>query len=666
MAFTLSPGVAIEELDLTTVVPTVSTTTGATVGFFNWGPVDKPTLITSEVQMSSLLQPPNSNTAIWYWTAANFLSYGNSLQLVRANSVGLATSTANAAPTVMIPNKDTYFVNNYQGNGNIYGPWAARYPGQLGNSLVVSMCASSNAFSSNLTLQHAITCNATTTSANVLCSNTVTALLTVGDLVTVGATSGTTNGLTSVLGINGTTITLSKVPVTANGTNLTIARQWQFSQYFGGAPTTSAFAASKSATNDQLHVVVVDANTAFYGSVTQNTILETYPFLSKAADAKNNDSSANYYKTVLYNKSNFIYWMDHLSGTNWGVNAQGINFTTPQLPSTVTLGGGSDITVPYNPQGFTGGIGGISDPNDAGLVQGYSYFQNADAIDISLIPVGPASITVQQWVIDNVVGSRLDCVAFTSPRYNDVVNNNGFEASTIVNSYLVDLGRSTSYAVVDSAWKYQFDKYNNNYLYVPLNADIAGLCVHTDTVANPWWSPAGYNRGNIKNVVKLSWNPSNITNSSSGSQSGFRDLLYQNGVNPVVTFKGQGTVLYGDKTLQAQPSAFDRINVRRLFIVLEKAIALAAKYSLFEFNDNFTRSAFINLVTPFLTTVQGGRGITAFYVVCDTTNNTPAVIDADQFIGSIFIKPARSINFIQLKFVAIGTGVSFTEITGSV
>lgn len=667
MAFTLSAGVSVQEVDLTTVVPAVSSTAGAFAGFFRWGPVNQPNLFTSETQMASMLQPPNSNTAVFYWTAANFLSYGNNLNIVRANSVGLQTATSNGAPTVMIPNKESYFNNNFNGNGGVYGPWAARYPGDLGNSLVVSVCPSSNAFASNLTSQLNITANATTTSSNVTLSSNATANLIIGDLVSVGIGSGISIGSASVVGINGTTITLSKVPVTANGTGLTIQRQWQFAQYFSGAPKTSPFATTKSSRNDQMHIAVVDANAVFFGSSSSNYVLETYPFVSKASDAKNNDSSTNYYKSIIYNKSAYIHWLDHIAtGTNWGIAAQGINFTTPSLPTTTPLSGGADITTPYNPQGFTGGIGGINDTNDAGLIQAFSYFQSSDSIDISLIPTGPASVTVQQYIIDNIVTSRLDCVSFHSPRFNDVVDNIGFEATTIVNSYLADLGRSSSYAVVDSGWKYQFDKYNNIYLYVPLNADIAGLCVRTDAVANPWWSPAGYNRGTIKNVVRLAWNPSNLTNSSTGSQSGFRDFLYQNGVNPVVTFKGQGTILYGDKTLQSQPSAFDRINVRRLFIVLEKSISIAAKYSLFEFNDNFTRSAFINLVTPFLTTVKGGRGIQAFQVVCDATNNTPDVIDHDQFVGDIYIKPARSINFINLRFVAVGTGVTFEEIVGTV
>jgi phage tail sheath protein FI len=249
----------------------------------------------------------------------------------------------------------------------------------------------------------------------------------------------------------------------------------------------------------------------------------------------------------------------------------------------------------------------------------------------------------------------MDSVAFLSPPQSAVVNQAGNEAANIT-SWLGLLSRSTSYAVVDSGWKYMYDKYNQTYRWIPLNGDIAGLCVQTDTTNDAWWSPAGFNRGNIKNVVKLAWNPSKT----------YRDQLYAQGVNPVVSFPGQGTVLFGDKTLQSKPSAFDRINVRRLFIVLEKAISTAARYSLFEFNDSFTQAQFVAMVTPFLRDVQGRRGITDFKVVCDSTNNTPQVVDSNQFVGDIYIKPARSINFIQLNFVAVGTGVDFNTIVGAV
>jgi hypothetical protein len=353
-----------------------------------------------------------------------------------------------------------------------------------------------------------------------------------------------------------------------------------------------------------------------------------------------NTAQSNYYKQVLFNQSQYIFAMDPPDYANtaasWGKAAySGTTFVSPQNQSYALAGGSDD-------QG-----------TDANLQTAYSYFTNKENIDISLVLTGNASTTVQQYVIDNIVNSRKDCVAFISPPSTAVINTSGNE-STNITTWLASLARSSSYVVADSGWKYQFDAYNNMYRWIPLNGDIAGLCVYTDSVADPWFSPAGFNRGAIKNCIRLAWNPTKT----------YRDTLYAAGVNPVVTFPGQGTVLFGDKTLQSKPSAFDRINVRRLFIVLEKAISRAAQYSLFEINDNYTQTQFISLVTPYLRTIQGRRGITDFKVVCDSTNNTPAVVDANQFVGDIYIKPARSINFIQLNFIAVGTGVDFNTVVG--
>jgi len=385
-----------------------------------------------------------------------------------------------------------------------------------------------------------------------------------------------------------------------------------------------------------MHIAVIDSKGLFSG--TANTVLETFPFVSKAYDASVNGES-NYYKQVIFNNSQYIFAMDPISyGTTvatWGGVAANTAFAnvTNQL---ITLATGSDEV-----------------PNDGKLQTGWDLFKNKETVDISLVLTGDSSVTNQQYVIDNIVNSRMDCVAFVSPPKTSVVNQAGSE-STNITTWLTSLSRSSSYVVADSGWKYQYDKYNNTYRWIPLNADIAGLCVYTDTIRDPWFSPAGFNRGAIKNCVKLAWNPSKT----------YRDTLYAAGVNPVVSFPGQGTVLFGDKTLQSKPSAFDRINVRRLFIVLEKAISTAAKFSLFELNDEFTRAQFVALVTPFLRDIQGRRGITDFKVVCDGTNNTQQVIDSNQFVGDIYIKPARSINFIQLNFVAVATGVDFTTVVG--
>jgi hypothetical protein len=406
-----------------------------------------------------------------------------------------------------------------------------------------------------------------------------------------------------------------------------------------GAPGTSAQASLAGASNDEIHIVVIDTGGRFTG--TRNTVLEVFPYLSKSVDGIDDLGNSNYYKNYVFNNSKYVYAVDPVSysttNATWGNSLANTQFATLATVQNISLTGGAD-----------------SPTQDSDRINGYSYFTNKEAVDISLVFTSDHSITVQQYVIDNIVNSRKDCIAFISPPSANVINQNGNETTNIVN-WATSLNRSSSYVVADSGYKYMFDKYNNTYRWIPLNGDIAGLCVNTDNVRDPWFSPAGLNRGQIKNAVKLAWNPNKTQ----------RDTLYSSGINPVVSFPGQGIVLYGDKTLQVKPSAFDRINVRRLFIVLEKTIAQAAQYSLFEFNDEFTRAQFVALVTPFLRDVQGRRGIYDFRVVCDTTNNTPQVIDSNQFVGDIYIKPARSINFIQLNFVAVRTGVDFTTIVGT-
>jgi hypothetical protein len=559
MAFQISPGVNVSEVDLTTVVPSVLTTAGAFAGTFAWGPADKVILVDNELTLINTFGKPNTSSATTFFTAASFLAYGNNLSVVRA--VGSSANNASASANVQIKNSDV-FEDSYlsANNANAFGAFVGRYPGVLGNSLSVSVCDNSANFNA-----------------------------------------------------------------------------WSYKSFFTSAPGTSEYATNAGGSNDELHIVVVDQDGLFTG--TQGTVLETYGFVSKASDATLNGST-NYYRQVLFNQSRYVYSTDPVNYANtastWGQTADRA-FATSATIQTVSLANGTDAAV-----------------TEGNLQLAYEFFSNKELIDISLVITGDASANVQQYVIDNVVNSRKDCVAFISPPSSAVVNNAGSE-TTSIQSYLTALARSSSYVVADSGWKYMFDKYNNVYRYIPLNGDIAGLCVNTDTVRDPWFSPAGFNRGQIKNAIKLAWNPNKTQ----------RDVLYSAGVNPVVSFPGQGIVLYGDKTLQNKPSAFDRINVRRLFIVLEKSIARAAEFSLFEFNDEFTRAQFVALVTPFLRDVQGRRGITDFRVVCDTTNNTPQVIDSNQFVGDIYIKPARSINFIQLNFVAVGTGVDFTTVVGA-
>jgi hypothetical protein len=423
--------------------------------------------------------------------------------------------------------------------------------------------------------------------------------------------------------------------------NVAILSTWQYQNVFSSNANTSSYATSKGVTGDEIHIVVIDTTGKISG--TANTILEKFDFVSKASDAKNSDGTTNYYKDVLNTRSKWIWWTSHpVSGTNWGRSTEYIIANEPDR--AYDLLSATDYVL-------SGGID--SAPSAGNLTSSYDSFDNPDAVDVSLIMSGSV---VGDTVPDHLTAmaeNRKDCLIFLSPEQSDCVNNSGNEVADITT--LRNTFNSSSFAVMDSGWKYQYDKYNDVYRWIPLNGDIAGLCARTDIERDPWFSPAGFNRGQIKNVVKLSWNPTKSE----------RDSLYKLGINPVVTFPGEGTVLYGDKTLLSKPSAFDRINVRRLFIVLEKSISRAARSSLFEFNDEFTRAQFVNLVEPFLRDVQGRRGIFDYRVVCDTTNNTPEVIDRNEFVGDIYIKPARSINFIQLNFVAVRTGVSFNEVVGS-
>lgn len=557
MPFQLSPGVNVSEIDLTTIVPAVSTSIGAFAGPFAWGPVGEIINISDENRLVDTFGKPDSTNYEYWFTAANFLSYTNSLKTVRVSGTGTLNATANTSAAVLIKNDDDWLENRSSG-ANSYGTFAARYAGALGNSLKVSV-ADSNTFAT-----------------------------------------------------------------------------WTYRTEFESAPSTSTYVANKGGTLDELHVIVVDEDGLFSG--TRNTILEKYAFVSKASDAKDDSGNTNYYKNVIANKSKYIHWMSHpetLSGNIlWGSAATSNSFQTLTSNVTVSLSGGVDGTFA-----------------DADIILGYDKFEDAAAVDISLVLGGPATQTVIADLV-SMADTRKDCVVFISPEKADVVDNDGSEV-TAITSFRDGL-TSSSYMVLDSNWKYQYDKYNDVYRWVPMNGDVAGLCARTDLERDPWFSPGGLNRGIIKNVIKTAWNPTKTE----------RDSLYVKGINPIVTFAGEGTVLFGDKTLLAKPSAFDRINVRRLFIVLEKAIARAARYSLFEFNDQFTRAQFVSLVEPFLRDVQGRRGITDFRVVCDETNNTGEVIDRNEFVGDIYIKPARSINFIQLNFVAVRTGVSFDEVVG--
>lgn len=640
MAFQVSPGVLVTERDLTNVVPAVSVSIGAFVGPFTWGPVDTVALLSTEGDLVKRFGKPNDAVATSFFTAANFLSYGIRLKLVRV----VGANARNAGPTedtVLVKNK-TQYEHQFGTHGDA-GAFFAKYPGSAGNSLKVSICTSAEAFKKTLTGPFAGTKGQSTISA----SGDLTDDIQVGSIVrhastnqqrSVTAVTSTTSGGTTT-----TTITLNRALDKAVSGALDI--KWEFADLLGTAPKTSSAVAAVGGSNDELHAVVVDVDGVFSGS--PKTVLEVFRAVSKASDAKKEEGSSNYYVNVINEQSAYIRWGAHLD-ESWGSAAKNTNFADAVVDAAPTT------------LNFDGGVDDDGDPTDPTSLDnerenGYDLLRDADSVDLSFVLLGEASETLAQYVVNNICEVRKDCVAFISPSKQSVVQNTNNETQAVID-FRNATSIASSYAFLDSGWKYQYDKYNDVFRWIPLNGDVAGLCARTDDTNDPWWSPAGYNRGVIKNVVKLAWSPSKAE----------RDELYTNGVNPIISTPGQGTVLFGDKTLLGRPSAFDRLNVRRLFIVLEKAISAAARFTLFEFNDQFTREQFKNLIEPYLRDVQSKRGIYSFAVVCDGSNNTSQVIDANSFVGDIYIKPAKSINTIQLNFVAVRSGVEFSEIVGKV
>ena len=639
MAFQVSPGVLVQEKDLTRVIPAVSTSIGAFAGRFHKGPLDEIVTISSEQELVTKFGKPDNNNFEDFYSAANFLQYSNALRVVRVQNTSVANATESGSSFV-IKNTGDYQDNYADGSASV-GLWAARTAGAWGNNLKVSVCPSATAYEE--------TGKTTINDSSIAVGNTVITLTSasgfqVGDIINFGD-----NFEYKIISISSNDVTFIRKnepdyfgasdssgleAVVSNGAN--VRRRWRYYDLFDRAPGTSPYAQSVSGVNDELHIVVIDEDGGITG--TKGEVLETFAAASKASDAKTPQGDTNYYPDVVYNKSNNVYWMDHnSSGTNWGSAAAGITFTDVTAVSDVSLVNGSDGSAQTDGQKKTA----------------FEKFADGETVDVSLLIAGSCTATH----IDNlktIAENRKDCVVFASPERSDVVavNDSNTQTTNVIDFYNA-IG-SSSYVVFDSGYKYQYDRYADVYRYVPLNGDVAGLCARTDLIADSWFSPAGLNRGIVRGAVKLAYNPTKTQ----------RDDLYRARVNPVSTFPGSGTVLFGDKTALSAPSAFDRINVRRLFITLEKAISTASKFQLFEFNDEFTRANFRNIVEPFLREVQGRRGITDFLVVCDETNNTGDVIDRNEFVAEIFIKPARSINFITLQFVATRTGVSFDEVAG--
>ena len=572
MAFQVSPGVQVLEVDATSVVPAVSTSIGGFAGSFNWGPVAEVITVGSEKELAERFGTPDANTAKYFLTAASFLKYGSALKVVRALS-GHDNATADGAG-LLIKNDAHYIDSSYDSGAGSVGHWAAKYPGNLGNSLKVLI-----------------------------------------------ATEGVSNWTT----------------ITYHGTN-------KWADLFDGVPTSSTYAANlgKGSIGDELHVLVLDEDGLFTG--TAGAVLEKFSFCSQGSDAKADDGTSNYYVDVVNAGSSYVRWMDHPSALSDAGSA--INAAASIAGSTTviadSLSGGSDDNA----------------PTAAEIAVGYDLLSDAETVDVNLLfayPDANGANTIANDLI-SIANARKDCMAFVSP---PIADSQGVASpATTVEAWVNTDGgglTSSSYASVDSGAVYVYDKYNDTYRWIGAAGHVAGLCANTDSVSDAWYSPAGVTRGQLLGVTKLAYNPSQTQ----------RNLLYKGRINPIVSLPGQGTVLFGDKTLLAKPSAFDRINVRRLFNVLEKAVSTAAKAQLFEFNDEFTRAQFKNLVEPFLRDVKGRRGLTDFLVVCDGTNNTSQVIDSNSFVADIYIKPSRSINYITLNFVATRTGVSFTEIAGA-
>ena len=661
MAFLVSPGVQVREIDVSNVVPAVSSSIGGYVGSFSWGPVDEVRTITSEKDLVSVFGEPSGDDTYLtsvkkkehFYSAANFLKYGNNLKVVRAVSTNMLNASTGSAG-LLVKNATHYYDNNYHTGAaaSNVGDFVARCVGVLGNSLKVSVCASANAFSQSAATTVNDSSIALGDTSMTVASGTA---LVVGDIITFGTDTNkykiseiNTNAITFALASDGSS---GLQTVVANSAN--VNREWEFASSFTKAPGSSPDAIANSSSLDEIHIAVIDEDGLITGIVGE--ILEIFEGVSMASDAKDSEGNSNYFVDKLRYNSNYIFFSNHNSNLSESGNtfaSAGAIFDTHTLPIT---------------QSFTNGTDGYSLTSGQKKAGIETYLGDAETQDVDFLISGPldgddgsgndvttlAEATTQANNLIAICEARKDCMAIISPRKQDCVNNSGSESTSIV--ALADTLSSSSYAVMDSAWCYQYDKYTDNYCYIPACGHTAGIMARSDQERDAWFSPAGFNRGQILGITKLSFNPNQAE----------RDALYKKRVNPIVTFPGQGTVLFGDKTLLSNASAFDRINVRRLFIVMEKAIATAAKFQLFEFNDAFTRAQFRATIEPFLRQVKGRRGIVDFQVVCDDTNNSQSVVDANQFQASIFVKPNRSINFITLNFVAARSGVEFEEVYGA-
>ncbi len=570
-----SPAVVVKEIDLTGGVPNVQSTTGAIVGNFRWGPVEQRTSIANEAQLVDTFASPDTVNTIDFHSAAYFLRYSSSMQVVREvtsvakNAVSTTGQTASATPPAeLVKNKDDFDAQLSALDSDSH-TFVAKYPGIIGNSLKVSVCpANDSAFDA-----------------------------------------------------------------------------WTYKSSFDAAPDTSTYATGKSATDDEVHVAIVDADGGITG--TAGSVLETFPFLSQASDAKNPDGTVNYVKDAVNERSSYVWMVGFDSDYSFG-------------GTTATSGKDFNALNAATDYSFTQGVNSAA-LTTAEYATGHDLFEDKDIVEVDfLIAPGMGTTTDQTTIVNDLISTaqstRKDCVVVTSPARDDVINLTN--PATITTNVVATANTFTnsSYLVMDGNYLKVYDKYNDQYIHIPAASSTAGLMAATDLNRAPWFSPAGSRRGQYLGITAISWTPTKAQ----------RDTLYKASVNPIANIPGQGVILFGDKTKLNRPSAFDRINVRRLFLVLERAIGRAAEQVLFEFNDEFTRAEFVNIIEPVLREIKGRRGITDFKVVADETNNTAEVIDRNEFIASIFIKPARSINYVTLNFVAVRTGVDFEEVVGTV
>ena len=670
MGFQVSPGVEVKEVDLTNIVPAVSTTIGAVCGPFEKGPVSEITSISSEKQLVEVFGKPNSDNYEYFFTAANFLQYSNSLRVVRTES---ALKNASSGGSGILIRNTLHYQESFADGQGTHGTWSARTAGIHANGIKIDICDKNNF--SEMSNKQVNDASASAAEATITMDAFDAADFAVGEVIEFYSDAGGTVFATgheaqkyeiTAVDTSAETITIRQLDDPAGSGLIAdladdsyVKRYWRFSDLFDTAPGTSEFASARGVGDDEIHIVVYDSSgrqTGFDNDVAGerlNSVLETFAFVSKHPEATTPQGNSNYYPDVIYRDSKFVYWGDHPTAAidasgDWGqplssdLSVQGSKFfnklsTGVENVDRSTLANGTDDYA----------------VTDGEQLTSYARFDDGEAVDVNLIMAAKATSTLATNLV-TIVEKRKDALVFISPERSDVVGVADSNTQTTNVKNFFDLLPSTSFAVFDSGYKYQYDRFNDVYRYVPLNGDIAGVTAFTESVADAFFSPAGFTRGQIRGAVKLAYEPNKDQ----------RDTLYKARINPVNSFPGQGTVLFGDKTALAKPSAFDRINVRRLFIILEKAIATAAKFQLFEFNDEFTRAQFKNLVEPFLREIQGRRGITDFKVVADESNNTGEVIDRNEFVADIFVKPTRSINFITLNFVAVRTGVAFTEIGG--